>query len=98
MCSSYTSGGTTGCPISTRSRPETPLTSAFLLVFAFALGFGTTVAEPALIAVAKEAAQVAIDAILGYLKGSIAITLVRMVLYDQAAYQVHSDYLNTVRV
>ena len=31
----------------------------WLLVFAFALGFGTTVAEPALIAVAKEAAQVA---------------------------------------
>ena len=46
----------------------------------------------------KEAAQVAIDAILGYLKGSTAITLVRMVLYDQAAYQVHSDYLNKVRV
>ncbi len=34
--------------------------SAFwLIVFAFALGFGTTVAEPALIAVADEAAQVA---------------------------------------
>ena len=32
---------------------------AWLLVFAFALGFGTTVAEPALIAVAAEAAQVA---------------------------------------
>lgn len=31
----------------------------WLLSFAFALGFGTTVAEPALIAVAKEAAQVA---------------------------------------
>lgn len=31
----------------------------WLLVFAFALGFGTTVAEPALIAVANEAAQVA---------------------------------------
>jgi hypothetical protein len=31
----------------------------WLLVFAFALGFGTTVAEPALIAVADEAAQVA---------------------------------------
>jgi hypothetical protein len=31
----------------------------WLLAFAFALGFGTTVAEPALIAVAKEAAQVA---------------------------------------
>ncbi|MBY4679086.1 DUF1538 domain-containing protein [Marinobacterium arenosum] len=31
----------------------------WLLAFAFALGFGTTVAEPALIAVADEAAQVA---------------------------------------
>ena len=31
----------------------------WLLLFAFALGFGTTVAEPALIAVAKEAAAVA---------------------------------------
>lgn len=31
----------------------------WLLAFAFALGFGTTVAEPALIAVASEAAQVA---------------------------------------
>lgn len=34
----------------------------WLLLFAFALGFGTTVAEPALIAVAREAAQVAADA------------------------------------
>ncbi len=32
---------------------------SWLLVFAFALGFGTTVAEPALIAVAGEAAKVA---------------------------------------
>lgn len=32
---------------------------AWLLVFAFALGFGTTVAEPALIAVADKAAEVA---------------------------------------
>jgi hypothetical protein len=32
---------------------------SWLLVFAFALGFGTTVAEPALIAVATEAAEVA---------------------------------------
>jgi len=32
---------------------------AWLLLFAFALGFGTTVAEPALIAVADEAAKVA---------------------------------------
>jgi hypothetical protein len=31
----------------------------WLLVFAFALGFGTTIAEPALIAVADEAAKVA---------------------------------------
>jgi hypothetical protein len=34
----------------------------WLLAFAFALGFGTTVAEPALIAVAKEAANVAAEA------------------------------------
>jgi hypothetical protein len=34
----------------------------WLLVFAFALGFGTTVAEPALIAVAREAATVAAEA------------------------------------
>ena len=33
----------------------------WLLVFAFALGFGTTVAEPALIAVADEAATVALN-------------------------------------
>jgi hypothetical protein len=33
----------------------------WLLFFAFALGFGTTVAEPALIAVADEAAQVAMQ-------------------------------------
>jgi hypothetical protein len=33
----------------------------WLLLFAFSLGFGTTVAEPALIAVAKEAALVAAD-------------------------------------
>ncbi|MCB1728610.1 MAG: DUF1538 domain-containing protein, partial [Gammaproteobacteria bacterium] len=32
---------------------------SWLLLFAFALGFGTTVAEPALIAVAAEAAEVA---------------------------------------
>jgi hypothetical protein len=35
---------------------------AWLLVFAFALGFGTTIAEPALIAVAEEAAEIAADA------------------------------------
>ncbi len=34
----------------------------WLLIFAFALGFGTTVAEPALIAVADEAARVAAGA------------------------------------
>lgn len=34
---------------------------AWLLAFAFALGFGTTVAEPALIAVADEAAQIAAE-------------------------------------
>ncbi|WP_455198750.1 DUF1538 family protein [Kaarinaea lacus] len=34
---------------------------AWLLIFAFALGFGTTVAEPALIAVAGEAAKVAAE-------------------------------------
>lgn len=34
----------------------------WLLAFAFALGFGTTVAEPALIAVSGEAAEVAADA------------------------------------
>ncbi|MDH3304676.1 MAG: DUF1538 domain-containing protein [Gammaproteobacteria bacterium] len=37
--------------------------SAFwLFVFAFVLGFGTTIAEPALLAVAAEAAAVAVDA------------------------------------
>jgi len=34
---------------------------SWLLLFAFALGFGTTVAEPALIAVAREAAEVAAE-------------------------------------
>ncbi len=34
----------------------------WLLVFSFALGFGTTVAEPALVAIADEAARVAADA------------------------------------
>ncbi|HHH13406.1 MAG TPA: DUF1538 domain-containing protein, partial [Thiolapillus brandeum] len=34
---------------------------SWLLLFAFALGFGTTVAEPALIAVAGEAAEVAAE-------------------------------------
>jgi len=35
---------------------------AWLLIFAFALGFGTTIAEPALIAVSAEAAKVAASA------------------------------------
>jgi Protein of unknown function (DUF1538) len=35
---------------------------AWLLVFAFALGFGTTIAEPALLAVADEAARARADA------------------------------------
>jgi len=39
-----------------------------LVVFAFLLGFGTTIAEPALIAIAAEAAQVAANA------GAIAVT------------------------
>jgi hypothetical protein len=34
----------------------------FLLIFAFTLGFGTTVAEPALIAIAEEASEIAADA------------------------------------
>jgi hypothetical protein len=34
----------------------------WLLVFAFALGFGTTVAEPALIAVTREGARAAAEA------------------------------------
>ena len=34
----------------------------WLLVFAFALGFGTTVAEPALIAIAEEASEIAASA------------------------------------
>lgn len=33
----------------------------WLLIFAFTLGFGTTVAEPALIAIAQEAARIAAD-------------------------------------
>jgi len=36
--------------------------ASWLLIFAFALGFGATVAEPALIAVAEEAAKVAAEA------------------------------------
>jgi hypothetical protein len=36
--------------------------AAWLFIFAFVLGFGTTIAEPALLAVAEEAAEVAVDA------------------------------------
>ena len=42
----------------------------WLLIFAFALGFGTTVAEPALIAVGGEAAKVAAEA--GFIENSKA--------------------------
>lgn len=51
----------------------------WLLLFAFALGFGTTVAEPALIAVAGEAAEVAAEG------GVIAA--------DAAAQQAYADGL-----
>jgi hypothetical protein len=40
-----------------------------LLIFAFGLGFGTTVAEPALIAVAAQAAEIAAEA--GHLAGDV---------------------------
>jgi hypothetical protein len=36
--------------------------ATWLFTFAFVLGFGTTIAEPALLAVAEEAAEVAVDA------------------------------------
>lgn len=44
---------------------------AWLLLFAFALGFGTAVAEPALIAVAQEAARIKAEA--GHLTGEAAV-------------------------
>ncbi len=47
----------------------------WLLTFAFALGFGTTVAEPALIAISEEASKVAADA------GQIAATADAMGAY-----------------
>ncbi len=47
----------------------------WLLTFAFALGFGTTVAEPALIAIAEEAAEVAADS------GHLAPTVEAMEAY-----------------
>jgi len=49
----------------------------WLLCFAFSLGFGTTIAEPALIAVADEAARVAADG------GMIAADKVSMKSYAQ---------------
>ena len=50
--------------------------SAFwLFTFAFVLGFGTTIAEPALLAVAAEASEVAVDA------GAIAATEEAMASY-----------------
>ena len=48
---------------------------SWLLVFAFALGFGTTVAEPALIAISEEASEVAAEA------GQIAATEEAMETY-----------------
>ena len=48
---------------------------AWLLLFAFALGFGTTIAEPALIAIAEEAAKVAAQ------DGAIAATEAARVNY-----------------
>ena len=51
----------------------------WLLAFAFALGFGTTVAEPALIAVAAEAAEVAANG--------------RMIAPDEAARSRYADGL-----
>ena len=51
----------------------------WLLAFAFALGFGTTVAEPALIAVAAEAAEAAAEA--------------GLVAADEAAREVYADGL-----
>ena len=51
----------------------------WLLLFAFALGFGTTVAEPALIAVADEAAEVAANG------GMIASTEAAMERYADCA-------------
>ncbi len=57
--------------------------ATWLLVFAFCLGFGTTVAEPALIAVADEASEVAAEA------GMIAMTEAAMKSYaDGLRYTV----------
>ena len=59
---------------------------AWLLVFAFALGFGTTVAEPALIAVAAEAAR------------TRAATIAGMTAEAQAAYALGLRYTVAVAV
>jgi O-acetyl-ADP-ribose deacetylase (regulator of RNase III) len=42
---------------------------------------------------AKEAAKVALSTIIDYLKKSTVITLVRMVLYDEASLRVHEEVL-----
>jgi len=59
---------------------------AWLLLFAFALGFGTTVAEPALIAVAGEAARIRAEA--GLLDGQSAIAAYAMGLRYTVALAV----------
>jgi hypothetical protein len=79
--------------------------AAWLFAFAFALGFGTTIAEPALIAVAAEAAQIAAegnvidatkDAMRGYALGlrltvavSVGIALVIGVLRILKRWPIH---------
>jgi hypothetical protein len=78
---------------------------AWLLAFAFALGFGTTVAEPALIAVAGEAAEAAAeaglvaaeeDALEGYATGlrftvalSVGVALVLGVIRILKGWPIH---------
>lgn len=68
----------------------------WLLIFAFALGFGTTVAEPALIAVANEAANVA------QLGGSIKATewdsYAQMLRYTVAISVGFSVLLGVLRI
>nr|WP_285903108.1 DUF1538 domain-containing protein [Alkalimarinus sediminis] len=77
----------------------------WLLVFAFALGFGTTIAEPALIAVANEAAKIAAaadviattdEAIRGYASGlrftvafSVGLAIVIGVLRIVMGWPIH---------
>ena len=43
-----------------------------------------------------EAAQVALQAIIGYLKSASGIKTVRMVLYDRASYEVHKQTLEAL--